>query len=115
MTTNHQGTKWVPHSEIQAEQITDGVQRRILAYGKDAMCVENIFEAGGVGAMHSHPHTQITYIVSGRFRFTIGDEVYEVGPGDTLLKENGVIHGCICLESGVMIDFFSPMREDFVK
>ena len=115
MTTNHQGTKWVPHSEIQAEQAATGVQRRILAYGKDAMCVENVFETGSVGAMHSHPHTQITYIVSGRFRFTVGDEVYEVGPGDTLLKENGVIHGCTCLESGVMIDFFSPMREDFVK
>ena len=39
-----------------------------------AMCVENIFETGGVGAMHCHPHTQISYVVSGRFRFTIGDE-----------------------------------------
>ena len=115
MTKQHQSVNCVPHSEIQSEQVADGVQRRILAYGKDAMCVENVFKTGGVGAMHSHPHTQITYIVSGRFRFTIGDEVYEVGPGDTLLKENGVIHGCICLESGVMIDFFSPMREDFVK
>ena len=91
-----------------------GVQRRILAYGRDAMCVENTFETGGVGAMHCHPHTQITYIVSGRYRFTIGDETREVGPGDTLLKQNGVMHGCVCLEGGVMLDFFTPMREDFV-
>ena len=60
------------------------------------------------------PHTQITYIVSGRYRFTIGDETREVGPGDTLLKQNGVMHGCVCLEGGVMLDFFTPMREDFV-
>ena len=79
-----------------------------------AMCVENTFETGGVGAMHCHPHTQITYIVSGRYRFTIGDETREVGPGDTLLKQNGVMHGCVCLEGGVMLDFFTPMREDFV-
>ena len=45
---------------------------------------------------------------------TIGDETREVGPGDTLLKQNGVMHGCVCLEGGVMLDFFTPMREDFV-
>ena len=89
-------------------------QRRILAYGRDAMCVENTFETGGVGAMHCHPHTQITYVVSGRFRFTIGDETREVGPGDTLLKQDGVMHGCVCLEAGILLDFFTPMREDFV-
>lgn len=114
MEKQHQGTPWVPYNEIQAEEAAPGVQRRILAYGKDAMCVENIFETNSIGAMHHHPHTQITYIVSGRFRFKIGEETREVGPGDTLLKENGVVHGCTCLESGVMLDFFSPMREDFV-
>ncbi len=115
MEKQHKGTVWVPYAEIEAEQVALGVQRRILAYGENAMCVENTFETGSVGAMHHHPHTQVTYIVSGKFRFTIGDEVREVGAGDTLLKENGVEHGCVCLEEGVMLDFFSPMREDFVK
>ncbi len=32
---------------------------------------------------------------------------------DTLLKEDGVIHGCTCLESGKLLDIFTPMREDF--
>ncbi len=114
MEKQHQGVQWVPYCEITPEQAAPGVQRRILAYGADAMCVENTFETGSVGAVHSHPHTQVTYIVSGRYRFTIGEETREVGPGDTLLKENGVPHGCVCLEGGVMLDFFSPMREDFV-
>ena len=43
-----------------------------------------------------------------------GDETREVGPGDTLLKQNGVMHGCVCLEAGILLDFFTPMREDFV-
>lgn len=115
MKKQHQGNVFVPYSEIQPEQVAQGVQRKVLAYGKDVMCVENKFEKGSVGAMHSHPHTQVTYIVSGRFRFTVGEKVFEVGAGDTLLKENGVIHGCTCLESGTMLDFFTPMREDFVK
>ncbi|MCC8126949.1 MAG: cupin domain-containing protein [Clostridiales bacterium] len=115
MEKQHKNTAWVPHEEIAPEAAGKGCVRRIMAYSEDAMCVENTFETGGVGAMHSHPHTQITYIVSGRFRFTIGEETREVGPGDTLLKKNGVEHGCVCLEAGVMIDFFTPMREDFVS
>lgn len=114
MDKQHKGVRWVPASEITGETSSPGVVRRILAYGQNAMCVENHFEQGAVGALHSHPHTQITYVVSGRFQFTIGDETRNVGPGDTLLKEDGVVHGCTCLEAGVLLDFFSPMREDFV-
>lgn len=114
MDKRHQGVPWVPGADISSEPAGPGVQRRVLAYGSDAMCVENLFETGGVGAMHSHPHTQITYVVSGRYRFTIGGETREVGPGDTLLKEHGVEHGCLCLEGGILLDFFTPMREDFV-
>jgi len=79
------------------------------------MCVENAFEKGAAGALHSHPHTQITYVVSGRFSFTIDGETREVTAGDTLLKTGGVPHGCVCLEDGVLLDIFTPMREDFLS
>lgn len=111
---DHKCQPWVPHEQTLAEPGGQGVVRRVLAYCDESMCVENVFETGGVGAMHSHPHTQITYVVSGRFRFTIGQETREVGPGDTLLKQNGVPHGCVCLEAGILVDFFTPMRQDFV-
>ena len=105
----------VYHSDTDPIPAAEGVVRRIKAYNKEVMCVENSFETGAVGALHSHPHTQLTYIVSGRYRFTVGDKTYEVGAGDTLLKTDGVIHGCVALEGGVMLDFFTPVREDFVK
>lgn len=114
MEKQHQDTVWVPHAQTLPEPAGPGVIRRVLAYSKDVMTVENTFEAGAVGAMHSHPHTQITYVVSGRFRFTIGEETREVGPGDTLLKQDGVRHGCVCLEPGILLDIFTPMRHDFV-
>lgn len=104
----------LPHEEAAAQKAGEGVVRRVLAYSDDAMCVENTFETGAVGALHSHPHTQVTYIVSGRYRFTVGADNYEVKAGDTLVKKDGVVHGCVCLEGGVMLDFFTPMREDFV-
>ncbi len=53
-------------------------------------------------------------MVSGKFEFTIGDEKNVVTAGDTMLKKDGIEHGCVCLEEGVLLDIFSPMREDFV-
>ncbi len=109
------GEQWVKYSDVPAEDLGGNVTRRVLAYGEDAMAVENSFETGAIGAMHCHPHTQITYIISGKFDFTIGEETRLVEAGDTLLKEDGVMHGCVCLEKGALIDFFSPMRKEFVE
>ena len=106
--------RWVPHDMAEPQSGGEGVTRRILAYTDGLMCVENTFEKGAVGALHSHPHTQITYVVSGAFSFTIDGETKIVRKGDTMLKQDGVIHGCTCLEAGVLLDIFTPMREDFV-
>lgn len=106
--------RWVFHHEVKNEDLGNGVVRSVLAYGPELMCVENRFQKGAVGSLHSHPHTQITYVVSGKFEFTIGDEKKTVEPGDTMLKQDGVEHGCVCLEEGVLLDIFTPMREDFV-
>ena len=107
------GQRWVPHEDTLAQSGGAGVTRRILAYNDGLMCVENTFETGAVGALHSHP--QITYVVSGKFTFTIDGVTKTVTPGDTMLKTDGVVHGCTCLEAGILLDIFTPMREDFVK
>ena len=107
--------RWVSHDDALPESGGEGVTRRILAYTDSLMVVENTFSQGAVGKLHHHPHTQITYIVSGEFDFTIGSERRVVKAGDTLLKEDGVEHGCVCTKAGVMIDIFTPMREDFLS
>lgn len=106
--------RWVAHETTEPQFGGEGVTRRVLAYTDGLMCVENTFEKGAVGSLHSHPHTQITYVVSGVFAFTIDGEQRIVREGDTMLKEDGVIHGCTCLEAGILLDIFTPMREDFV-
>jgi quercetin dioxygenase-like cupin family protein len=105
---------WDFNSDVDFEECGKGVKRKILSYTDELMVVENHFEKWGVGAMHHHPHTQITYVVSGSFEFTIGGETKIVGAGDTLLKKDGVEHGCVCLEEGILLDVFTPMREEFV-
>lgn len=107
--------RWVEYGKTLPQDGGPGVTRRILAYTDNLMCVENTFQKGAVGALHSHPHTQITYVVKGVFSFTIGDETRTVRAGDTLLKEDGVVHGCVCLEAGTLLDIFTPMRQDFLS
>jgi quercetin dioxygenase-like cupin family protein len=110
----HKDQRWLFGKEVEGQPAGEGVVRFVKSYTDEVMVVENRFEKGAVGAMHSHPHTQITYVISGKFEFTIGEEKKVVTAGDTMLKKDGVPHGCVCLEEGILLDIFSPMREDFV-
>ena len=114
MTETVKDHPWAFGDEIAPQLVAEGVSRKILTYCDALMCVENFFEAGAKGRLHSHPHTQITYVSEGKFKFTIGGETRVVKKGDAMLKQDGIVHGCECLEKGVLVDFFTPMREDFV-
>ncbi|WP_112459914.1 cupin domain-containing protein [Vibrio variabilis] len=105
---------FVFNKDIQLEDLGDGVSRKVLAHNDNMMSVEVHFEKGAVGAMHSHPHEQLTYVLSGAFEFTIGEEKHIVKAGDTMYKQPDIEHGCVCVEAGVLIDTFTPMRKDFV-
>jgi quercetin dioxygenase-like cupin family protein len=100
--------------EIKWEDAGNGVQRQVFGYDDKVMLVKAKFETGGVGAMHSHPHSQVTYVESGAFEMTIGNEKKIIRKGDGYYVPPFVMHGCVCLEAGMLVDAFSPMREDFI-
>ena len=106
---------WNFNNDISSETTGTGVCRKILAYTDSLMCVENHFQAGSVGAPHSHPHTQIVYVVSGVFEFDVAGEEKIIRSGDSVLVKGDLVHGCACQETGILLDIFTPMREDFVK
>ncbi len=114
MAKTEKNQRWVPHADTLLEEMAPGFRRRILAYGEDLMCVENHFEAGAAGALHRHPHTQASYIPEGVFDFTIDGETRRVAKGDSLFIPGDVPHGLVCVEPGIVLDLFTPMREDFV-
>ena len=91
-----------------------GVTRQVLADAPGLMVVAFSFDTGAQGRRHSHPHVQSTYVAEGRFRFEIGDDVFEVGPGDAFVTPSGAEHGCTCLQAGRLIDSFTPRRDDFL-
>lgn len=97
------------------EDLGGGVSRKILAHNGKMMQVEVHFADNAIGYMHNHPHEQLTHVLSGEFEFTIGDETKIVKAGDTLYKEPNIMHGCKCLKAGVLLDTFTPVREDFLQ
>lgn len=107
---------FVCENETKWETIGDGITRQILGYDGHIMMVKIKAEKSGpVGVEHAHYHSQVTYVSSGKFEFTIGNEKKVVTAGDGMYMEPDVRHSCICIEPGVIVDCFSPMREDFLK
>jgi len=105
---------YFPDSENKLETVAAGLSRKVGAYNDNLMVVEVHFEAGVTAPLHHHVHEQITYVMSGKFEFTVGDKTYIVGAGDSLYKEPNIEHGATCLESGMLLDVFTPHREDFI-
>lgn len=91
-----------------------GIQRQVFGYDDKIMLVKAKFESGAVGDLHEHPHSQVTYVESGVFEMTIGDEIRRIRQGDGYYVPPNVLHGCVCLEPGMLIDAFTPFREDFL-
>ena len=105
---------FVHNDDITLTELGGGVSRKVLAYNEELMSVEVRFEKGAVGAMHTHPHTQISYVLEGKFEATIDGEVRIISKGDTYITEPNAPHGVTCLEAGALLDIFTPMRRDFV-
>ncbi len=100
--------------EMEWEQIDPLLRRQIHGYDDKIMLVIADFKAGGVGQLHNHHHSQVTYVDSGEFEMTIGNEVKIIKAGDSYYVPPMVMHGCTCLKDGKLIDVFSPLREDFL-
>ncbi|RKR85282.1 quercetin dioxygenase-like cupin family protein [Mucilaginibacter gracilis] len=105
---------FLAESEVEWQNQGGGVQRQIFGYNAQMMMAKAKFEKGAIGALHSHPHTQVAYVAGGVFEVTIGDEKRILKDGDGFYVAPNVVHGVVCLEAGTLVDAFSPMREDFI-
>lgn len=109
---------YIRGKEAPINNLKPGLQRQILGYNNDLMLVKVIFGPEMVGQRppkHSHHQSQSSYIIEGKFEFHCGDrEVVVLGPGDSFYVEPDVPHEAYCLEPGIIIDSFNPVREDFL-
>lgn len=106
---------FIENSDIIWQETGDGIQRKIMAYDENLMVARVHFKKGSIGAMHSHFHSQISNIEYGVFEVTIDQQKKILKSGDAFYVPPNVPHGCTCLEEGVVIDSFYPMRKDFFE
>lgn len=101
--------------DVPIEDVDPGIKRQILGHNDELMLVKAIFESGAEGYQHEHYHSQVTYVESGVFDVTIDGVTKRQAAGDSYFIPPHVMHGAICVEAGVLLDMFSPIREDFFE
>lgn len=115
MTTHDVRAGHLKDVDVPWKPVPGDTTRKILVYEPEILMMRNRFEKGLAGPLHNHPHVQASYVVSGRFEITIDGHTEEMGPGDSFLIRSGLMHAAKCLESGEIIEVFTPIREDFLE
>lgn len=106
----------INHASIDAHIVNETSSRKILGMGGTLMMVEVTFAKGGIGEVHSHDvHEQVSYIVKGSFEVKVGEETRILKAGDSFYAGFNVPHGVKALEDSVILDVFTPFRQDFLE
>lgn len=108
--------KFVFAEDWKPQVLENGVERIIKGYVDNLMVADLKWKKGQEGTVHTHPHTQATYILNGEFESNLNGVKKILHAGEIVYTKGNVPHGLICLsETGEILDIFTPMREDFVK
>ena len=94
--------------------VMDGIRLKTLVHGERTLLCEFRIEKGKVLPSHKHHHEQTGYLVSGRMKFIIGDEEFDVEPGDSWCIPGDMEHAAEVFEDSVVAEVFSPVREEYL-
>jgi quercetin dioxygenase-like cupin family protein len=103
------------HSKNGYAEITKGIRIKTLSFGESMLMSEFLLQKGAILPEHSHPNEQTGYLVKGKIRLFMGNEVRELVSGDSWNVAKDLIHRAEILEDSVAIEVFSPVREDYLK
>jgi quercetin dioxygenase-like cupin family protein len=101
-------------SDMTARNPEPGLTRRLGAFNDKLSLAEHRMEKSWMGALHSHPHDQIAYVVRGHLKVIVAGTAFEMKAGESFVVRGGVDHQATALEESVVIDVFTPCRQDYV-
>jgi len=104
----------VPHEAARESEPEPGLIRRVMAYNDKLFLAEHRMVEGWVGSAHSHEHDQIVYVVGGHLKVTCQGKTFDLRAGDSFVVRGGVEHGASAAEDSIVIDIFTPCREDYI-
>src|SRR5262245_60646504 len=99
---------------VEVETLTDSIKRRMIV-GTKEMLVRWELTKGAIVARHSHPHEQIVVMVQGKLRLVVANTETAMVRDDIVVIPPNVPHEAQALEDTIVIDIFSPPREDFIS
>ena len=89
-----------------------GIEQKTLVYGQNTLMTQLKMSKGTRIPTHNHHQEQIGYLVTGKTRLFIDDQVYNCSPGDSWCIPGNAKHGTYAIKDSVVIEIFSPVRED---
>ncbi|MDJ0622738.1 MAG: cupin domain-containing protein [Desulfocapsaceae bacterium] len=95
-------------------ELVPGISIKTLVYGRNTLTAKFKLKKGSSLPMHSHPHEQTGYLISGKMEFVIAGEQHTAEPGDIWCIGGDIDHSAEVLEESVVIEVFSPVREDYL-
>jgi quercetin dioxygenase-like cupin family protein len=101
-------------SKNDFKKVGEGIRMRTTVFGEKTLMTEFSLDKGNVLPSHKHPHEQTGYLVSGKMILMIGEDKFDVNPGDSWCVHSNVIHSSEIVEDSVAIEVFSPVREDYL-
>jgi quercetin dioxygenase-like cupin family protein len=104
----------VQHEAARESEPEPGLIRRVMAYNDKLFLAEHQMVKGWAGAAHSHVHDQVVYVVRGHLKVTCQEKIFDLRAGDSFVVRGGVEHGASAVEDSVVIDVFTPCREDYI-
>src|SRR5262249_21264546 len=106
--------RWMNLQVIAGSPWSPGIRRRTVAAGERMMQMLVTLDAGSHLPEHQHPHEQLTYVLRGRLRLLLAGAPLELGAGQSLCIPGGTPHAADALEDTLVVDTFSPPREDLL-
>ena len=99
--------------DVEQIEMLNGIHRRTMATTDEAMLCQFHLDEGCVVPTHHHMNDQVGYVVSGKVEMTIGNKVRIITTGDSYAVPGGIPHSARAIENSIVIDVFSPPREDY--
>lgn len=112
-----QAVQTISWDEVELETVNPQMQRRIVT-GERVTVARIYFKDGFLVPLHSHEQEQVTQVISGRMRFSIGadrEKVVDLGPGDVIVIPSNVPHEALCMGDVEEMDTWSPRRDDWLN
>lgn len=97
------------------EDLGNGIKRQLMGYNQQILMAKVWFDEDAIGYVHEHHHAQVAYVESGEFEVQMGEEKRLLKAGDCFFVEPNMKHGAVCKKAGILLDVFSPCREDFIE